>query len=279
MDPNKDYYKILGVDKNASEEEIKKQYKKLAVLYHPDKNKGDKQSEKKFKEINEAYQVLTKQKQKYDLDRNNDHGFRGFGGFGFDPFESFNINEIFNAFNNRYSSQQNYHENLDINYNLTITLEDVYNNRTIDIKYNRREPCYDCNGTGQDIKSSIKEKCKYCNNGRDSFGLPCQICGGLGNIYTQKCKVCSGEKVVSKEMHFSLNNIYKIDSDFKKYLKNYGHYSKFYKNKVGKLILNIKYEFDNNYVVSQRGLIKKINLHYEDAIKGNEYEFTHLDRK
>jgi len=209
MDYNKNYYEILGVSENATKEDIKKAFRKKASKYHPDINK-DKNSEKKFKEINEAYSVLTKEKNKYDNTRkygnfnsfsNSNNGFEnfnfgGFGGFsGFDNFGKWDIefgfDDVFNAFNNRYKKKTYYEENLDINHNIKLTLKDIYNNSNIKINYNRKEVCQTCQGTGQDINSGFKHTCKYCSNGKDEFNFPCQICGGLGKIYNNVYILCS----------------------------------------------------------------------------------------
>lgn len=282
MDFNKDYYQILGVSRDASPEEIKKAYKKQSLKHHPDRNKGDKQSEEKFKEINEAYQVLSKNKQTYDNRGHNPfEGFstnNPFGGFGSDFFDFTNPNDIFNAFKNRYR-QSNYQENLDINYNISINLEDVYNNRELNVSYSRREPCPICQGTGQDKSSGVRSKCNNCHNGKDAFGFACESCGGTGKHYNNKCQTCRGTGMIEKQMIFTLNNIYKINQDMTKYLKGYGHHSKTIPGKVGKLILNVRYDFDSNYKITNHGLYKKLDLHYQDAIDGNPYEFTHLDGK
>jgi molecular chaperone DnaJ len=194
-------------------------------------------------------------------------------------FDFNNPNDIFNAFNNRYKKTTFYQENLDIQYNISLTLEDIYNNREFQIKYHRRETCPTCQGSGQDKNSGIKSKCTHCHNGKDSFGFACEYCGGTGSFYNKHCKTCKGSKTIEKEMIFSLNNVYKITGDVTKYLKNYGHQSKQIPGKFGKLILNIKYSIDEQYRITNKGLIKKLNLHFEDAIKGNPYEFKHLDGK
>jgi molecular chaperone DnaJ len=279
---DKNYYDVLGVQENATNEEIKKAFRKKATKYHPDKNKG---SDKKFKEINEAYSVLSKNKAKYDNSRKQSDG-NPFNPFATQsPFsnqgwsERYDFGDIFNAFNNKYTNKkQNFHEeSLDIIHNVEITLEDVYNNTNKIIKYKRKEVCQSCQGTGQDINSKIHEQCKYCINGSDEYGLPCTVCGGLGKIYKDVCKACKGDRVLSKETKFTLNSIFKINNSTSKYLKGYGHCSKYYPNKVGMLILNVNYEIDTNYRFTKQGIMKKLDLHYKDAIEGNKYQFTHLD--
>ena len=127
----KDYYKILGVSPNASDEDIKKAYKKLAIKYHPDKNQGDKDAENKFKEISEAYTALTDPKKKYT---SSNH----FENFRWDGFKM-NMDDYFSHFN---------FENLDLTVKVKIDLKDVYNNNPIKFSYERVGICNTCNGKG-----------------------------------------------------------------------------------------------------------------------------------
>jgi molecular chaperone DnaJ len=284
MDRNKNYYDILGISENATDKEIKQAFRKKATEYHPDKNNGDKNSETKFKEINEAYDVLSKKRTQYDNARKNpfsEFGFSngGFSDFGFDF--GINIEDIFNSYNNRYRRPSYSEENLDIIYNINISFKDVYLNNEINIKYNRNELCEDCQGTGNDIKSGVKYSCKYCHNGKDEYGLPCQICGGTGKIYNKYCSKCNGDKLIKKDIQFKLNNVYRIDSTITQHLKGYGHQSKFVKGKKGKLILNIKYVHDMNFQRDNynSNIYTYLNVHFQDAIDGNVVYFTNVDNK
>ena len=189
MDLHKNYYNILGLTSSASEDDIRKSYRKLAVAYHPDKNNGDKASEEKFKDISDAYQVLKDANQKNIYDVQSPHGknytnsgfsnFGGFGGFGgFNPFGSMNndyffssiFNQQFGGFNagTRRGNEQ-FNERLDIEVNVTVTFSQVYSNSPIPISYKRYVSCDRCNGSGFDP---------------DSESYMCEICDGNGkNIY------------------------------------------------------------------------------------------------
>lgn len=281
----KDYYKILGVDKNSTQDEIKKAFRKKAVETHPDKHGGD---DKEFKEINEAYQVLgdEKKRKQYDMGGQNINSDFG-GGFGFnihDIFSNFGSGAGFDPFDMFFrQGGSGYNENLDINLNIDINLKDIYNNKNKTIEYNRLVSCNVCNGTGFDPNSE-SHVCEVCNgDGRSwepMFGYQkCKYCQGTGKIHTGTCKKCNGKKVINKKEKFTLNNIYRIRQSDTQYLKGYGNYSKYYQNRVGNLILNINYQHDNRYKIKDNGLYYKLDLHFDDAINGKLVNYEHLDGK
>ena len=294
MDFNKNYYSVLGVDKNADEPTIKKAFKRLAKEYHPDVNPG-KENEKKFKEINEAHQILTEERDKYDQSsphgRNyNPNPFGGFNTFGgFNPFggrtgnpfnmEDFNIdddilNQVFNNINGARQAQRM--EALDINLMVNITLADVYNNKPLNIKYTRKIKCPTCKGTGFDLKSSTS-KCGSCNgSGIDMFRQPCANCAGTGKIYSKKCDCCKGERLIPKEENIPFEQVFRVKSDMNQIHQGMGNYSKYY-NKVGNVSIIIKYQHDNRYEFTTLGLLYKMDIHFQDAIDGNPVEYNHLD--
>jgi len=288
MDINKNYYDILGVDKSASESEIKKVFRKKANELHPDKHGGD---DTDFKIINDAYQIIGDKKKRAQYDKQSPHGnnynpmggfsdffhFGNGGGFsmnfggGFDPFEMF------------FNRRSEFIENLDIRLNIKVSLKDVYNNKDISIKYEREVTCDTCNGTGFDPDSD-SDICEICDGKgktwEPSIGyVKCKYCRGTGRIHTDTCKKCNGEKVIPKKEEFHLNNVYRITESDEKYLSGYGNQSKHYQNRRGNLILNIIYTHDDKYIRKPDGLYYKMDVHYEDAIKGNIIEYEHLDNK
>lgn len=281
MDLNKNYYKVLNVDKNSDDKDIKKSYRKLAIENHPDKNNGD---DKKFKEINEAYLTLSDKTTKQNYDNQSPHGknynpmnniHNGFN-FNFGGTNPFDF--IFN-----FNTRNEFIEYLDITVNKEITLKDIYNDNDINIKYDRFISCDECNGTGFDPNSESYE-CDVCN-GSGKVWEPgigyreCEYCVGKGKIHAGTCKKCNGDKIIKKTEEFKLNNIFRIQGDDTKYIKGYGHQSKYYRNKKGNLILNLKYNHDIRYDFENFNLIYNLDLHYQDAINGVEYEYTHLDGK
>jgi molecular chaperone DnaJ len=290
MNIDKDYYNIFGLTKNAKPEEIKKTYKKLALLYHPDRTKGNKEKETKFKNISEAYSIIGNGKKKKSYDTQSRYG-KFYKTYNSNPFSNFNQQKSnFNSFNdfdyknfyNSYHTQQktkNHNEHLDITINVIITLKNVYINKPIEINYKKYQNCVDCNGTGIN-KNGIYKMCGNCNGlGIDIFGKICKYCQGLGKIYLETCKTCNGEKILLKKNKFNLNNIYKIKKSKNIILKKYGHQSKFILNKKGDLKLNIIYQNVENYIIENEKLIYNLNLHYQDAIDGIKYDFVNLDGK
>ena len=154
----RDYYEILGVSKSASKDEIKKAYRKLALKYHPDKNKGDKSSEEKFKEASEAYHVLSDDKRKTNYDQFGHAAFegggnQGFGNFDFgssfsDIFEDFFGDDIFGG--GRGSSRRASNRGNDLRYDVTISLEDAYSGLNKKVNYTTYKKCSRCSGQGSE---------------------------------------------------------------------------------------------------------------------------------
>lgn len=211
---NEDLYSILGVSKNASDDEIKKAYRKLAKKYHPDLNKGDKSAEEKLKEINKAYEVLSdKQKRAhYDQFGSTDQNFGGFGGGGFSGgfsgFDSdFDLGDIFGSFfggfgsNNR--SRNVARKGSDVGISLSISFEEAAFGCKKSVRYQRIVQCASCSGTGSKNGQS-KIRCRKCGGSgqvvmgqRTPFGMiqtshVCDQCGGTGQIVENPCNNCNG---------------------------------------------------------------------------------------
>lgn len=296
MDYNKNYYQELGLDKNASDEEIKKNYRKLAHQYHPDKNGGDKEYEIKFQQINEANTILSDPKSRQEYDQRSPHGKSyspGFGGNGFPGFEfHFNqggdIHDIFNqffggsnpfggGFNPFDQSQEQFKENLDINASVTINLKQIYLNEQLNIKYKRRLHCDVCDGTGFD-KKSHSDMCEICNGSGINNKKTCEYCRGEGKIYTGTCDKCKGEKVILSDSEVNLANISQLRTNIQNVHRGYGHQSKYYREKVGGLILNINVDRNDTYQIINNYQLKKVlDIHFQDAIDGVELSYKHVD--
>ena len=208
---NKDYYATLGVNKSASDDEIKSAYRQLAKKYHPDLNKTPEAAEK-FKEINEAYSVLSDKQKRANYDQfgsaDGPQGFGGGQGFsGFDSSEGFGgFEDIFNIFSNfggRARAQQAREEGDDINLNLVISFVDAAFGCEKEVTVTRKERCESCNGTGAKTDSDYVT-CTECNGtGRVTytqqtlFGMTrtvgtCRNCGGKGKVVKNKCLDCRG---------------------------------------------------------------------------------------
>ena len=144
---SKDYYKILEVDRSASQDDIKKNYRKLAIKYHPDKNNGDKASEEKFKEVSEAYDVLSNEEKKSQYDRFGSVGGNNFSGGG-NPFD---MNDIFSQFGDIFGRRNNgpqQRRGSDLRVKVNVTLNDIIFGCIKKIKYTRHDKCNVCSGKG-----------------------------------------------------------------------------------------------------------------------------------
>ena len=226
MAGNEDYYKILGLTKSATAEEIKKAYRKLAVKYHPDKNPGNKAAEEKFKKVSEAYDVLGDPKKKADYDRfgsgyfqgGNPGGAGGFSGGGNfrDPYEmfsqmfggaggggaSFSFEDILGG-SSRRSRRSRGQAGADLQYTLSVSLDEAFHGTEKTFKFSRHDPCGACGGSGVD-PSAKKTTCPQCGgSGRIQgiFGMQqgCPQCGGTGKVASTPCRSCGGQGRVQIE--------------------------------------------------------------------------------
>ena len=225
MSEKRDYYEVLGVGKDADAKEIKKAYRKLAMKYHPDKNPGDKDAEEKFKEINEAYEVLSDEEKRSTYDRfghdglngqggfGGGQGFGGFGGSGFGGFEDI-FGDIFGSsfgggFGSSSSRRRGPKRGADIRQSVTISFEDAAFGKKIKVKINRSEECEECHGSGARPGTS-KKTCPTCHGSgtvqsvqRTPFGniasqRTCSTCDGEGEINESPCNKCHGKGSVRK---------------------------------------------------------------------------------
>ena len=223
-DQNKrDYYEVLGVEKNASDAEIKKAYRKLAMKYHPDQNPGDKSAEEKFKEVNEAYEVLSdaEKKARYDqygfagVDPNFNPnagnpfgGFGGGGGFGFGDLGDI-FGDFFGGGASSSARRNGPSKGQNVVAEIEISFEDAAFGCEREITFGRIEPCATCHGTG--CKDGAQpETCAYCHGTgtvrtqQNFMGMtmqsnqPCPKCGGQGKIIKDACSTCRGKGKVRR---------------------------------------------------------------------------------
>jgi molecular chaperone DnaJ len=219
MSSKKDYYDLLGVARGASKDELKKAYRKLAVKWHPDKNKGNTEAEEKFKEISEAYAVLSDDEKRPVYDRFGHEGLSGGGGSGFGGFSGFSSSfdfsdifeqafggeSIFDSFFGGSRRGSRVRRGSDLKYRMDISLDEAYNGKKTTLELNKQDTCSECKGSGAKPGTSPKT-CPDCggegqvrqSRGVFSINTTCSRCRGNGNIVDTPCPTCSGRGVVSK---------------------------------------------------------------------------------
>jgi len=217
---SKDYYEVLGVGKSASDDEIKKAYRKLAMKYHPDKNPGDKKAEEKFREATEAYEVLLDAQKRAAYDRfghaafnqqQGGGGYSGFsgGGFGGGSFADI-IDEMFGGAFTGGGGQAN-HAGADVRYNMDITLEEAYKGKNATVKFTTFTTCTGCKGSGGE-EGSRPTNCTACHGrgktryqqGFFTIERTCATCGGAGQTISKPCRPCNGSGRVRKEKNLEV---------------------------------------------------------------------------
>ena len=217
----RDFYEILGVKKDADDAALKSAFRKLAMQYHPDRNPGDAEAERKFKELNEAYQVLSDPQKRGAYDRFGHQAFEqggggGPGGFGpdfassmSDMFEDI-FGDVFGG--GRRGGGRGRDRGADLRYNLEITLDEAFAGKAATIKVPTAITCEACSGTGAKPGSKPK-KCATCGGigrvratqGFFSIERTCPSCGGRGEVIEDPCKSCSGAGRVTRERSLSVN--------------------------------------------------------------------------
>ena len=221
----RDYYDVLGVNKNATPNELKSAYRKLAIKYHPDKNPGDKSAEDKFKEASEAYGVLSDKSKKENYDNFGhaafENGGGGRGGFsGFGGFSGADFSDIFEDFfgdfgggGRRSSRKSSSNRGSDLRYDLSISLEEAYLGKKQNIQFSTTEKCVTCKGNGSKPGYN-PDRCTYCggngrvrtNQGFFTVQQTCPQCAGSGEEITNPCDSCNGQgnKHITKKISVTI---------------------------------------------------------------------------
>jgi molecular chaperone DnaJ len=281
---SKDYYNILGVDKSASKDDIKKAYRKMALKYHPDKN-ADKEAEAMFKDINEAYEVLSDDTKKSNFDQfGSPEGNRNpFGNGGF------NMNDIFGDFGMNFgfgNQQQRINKGQDLTVKIKITLKDVKKGIDKTVKYNRHVKCDTCNGHGGENTT-----CKKCNGSGRSRIIKqtilgtiqtigdCDICNGCGYIITKECTKCNGNGIINEvsEVHIKLPKGVEDNDKFQMNGKGSAPYRPAKGGLYGNLIIDINVEGNPNFIREDINLVYKLNIPITTAILGGKKHVPTLD--
>ena len=298
----RDYYEVLGVDRSASANDIKKAYRKLAIQYHPDKNPGDKEAEEKFKEAAEAYSVLSDADKKARYDQFGFEGVSGAGGGGFSG-AGMDMNDIFSMFGDIFggrggfggfggfgggSSAPQKHRGSDLRVKAKLTLQEIANGTTKKFKLKKYVPCSHCSGSGSEGNSY--ETCPECKGtGRiirtqqSFFGMmrsevPCPHCNGEGKIIKNKCTHCHGEGVVLGEEVIEVQIPAGVVEGIQLSMRGKGNAGK--RNGInGDLLIVIEEEKHPELIRDENDLIYNLLLDIPTATLGGFAEIPTIDGK
>ncbi len=286
MTMKKDYYEVLGVSRDASQEEIKKAFRKLALKYHPDRNKSP-EAEEKFKEINEAFSVLGNPEKRRQYDQygsvGDDFSHQGFGNFE-DIFGEDIFGDIF-GFRKR---RREYDEGVDEAVDLYIDLKDAFFGGEKEVSYTRYVVCKACKGSGAKDNNSIRT-CHHCNGTgfieriitmgpfRMRNSQECPYCGGRGKIVVEKCNLCKGEGRVRKKEKLYVKIPKGIESGMRIRLAGKGSVSSHGK-RYGDLYVNIVIKEDSLFEREGNDLITTCSISFTQAILGDKVEIKTFEK-
>lgn len=244
---SKDYYNILGVDRGASDDEIKKAYRKMAMKWHPDKNPDNPQAETKFKEAAEAYDVLSNSDKKSNYDRFGTADGNPFGGGGGNPFggfgHGFSMDDIFSQFGDIFGGGQNRgggrwaqkkRKGGDLRLKVSLTIQEILKGVTKKLKYKRQESCSSCNGQGG---TDVRDCIPCSGTGRrvvvqnTPFGQirqehGCPDCGASGKVVKNKCGQCHGEGTIPTEQIVNVDIPAGVSTGMVLNMQGYGNHIK-----------------------------------------------------
>jgi molecular chaperone DnaJ len=282
----RDCYEILGVSKDAQLDQIKKNYRQLALKYHPDRNPGDKEAEEKFKEASEAYQILSSDELRMKYDR---FGWSGFsGGSGFEGFTDFSVfaddffSDIFSAFfggGGRTASRQR--TGRDLRYTLEVTLEEAAFGAEKKINISKPVPCDNCSGSGS-RGGAAPDKCRQCGGagqiriqqGFFAISRTCHVCHGEGKVIVDPCPSCGGSGQGSKESELSVRIPAGIDQGQR--LKLRGEGEAISGGPPGDLYVEIKVKPHEMFQRHDSDIVCEIPITYSQAVLGAEIEVATL---
>jgi molecular chaperone DnaJ len=302
----KDFYAILGVNKSASDSEIKQAYRKLSRELHPDKHKGDKTKEAKFKEVNEAYEVLSDEKKKAAYDRfgsadyaNMGQGGGGFGGFsgfqGFDPSQFENMGGFGDIFESFFSGTQRGRQGKTsgrgrtMEIEITINFMDAVRGLERELSFRTQVLCDDCGGKGAMSGSAMKD-CGECGGtgavertARSLFGMVrqnvvCEKCQGSGKVPEKPCKTCHGEGRTEREKRVNVRIPAGIDDGQSLRLKGEGEMGR-QGMESGDLLVRVHVESDARFERDGDDIRSSLSISIVDAVLGADQEIETVHGK
>lgn len=287
----RDYYEVLGVSKSASDDEIKKAYRKLAMKYHPDRNPDNPEAEEKFKEASEAYEVLSDSEKRSMYDRMGHNAFEGgFGGAG-GGFGGFNAEDIFSQFGDIFGGafggggrQQRQRQGSDLRYVMELSLEEAVKGTNKEITFTAPAPCETCNGKGAKNASDI-DTCKHCHGsgyvrmqqGFFSVQQPCSHCRGQGKTIKNPCGTCHGSGVANRQQTLEVKVPAGVDNGDRIRLAGKGEAVR--DGVAGDLYVEISVREHDIFQRDGADLYMDVPVSITDAALGKEVQLPTLDGK
>ncbi|SRR5579875_149114 len=293
-DRKRDYYEVLGVSRTAGEEEIKKAYRRLAIQFHPDRNPGNKQAEERFKEINEAYQVLSDPEKRSQYDRFGHAAFEGpqaaggFGGFDFSQGFEEVFSDIFGDFfgTGRGRARSHSRRGEDLRYDLEVEFEEAARGTEKIIKFQRLTICEGCNGTRARGGAEGVRTCPNCRGtgqvrtqqGFFSISTTCGQCRGEGMIIADPCPRCQGQGRVRKPVSLSVRIPPGVDNGSRLKLRNEGE-AGYAGGAPGDLYVVVHVKEHPLFVRQDNDVVIEVPVSFPQAALGAELEVPTLDGK
>lgn len=301
MAEKRDYYEVLGVDKNASEDEIKKAYRKIAIKYHPDRNPDNKEAEAKFKEAAEAYDVLHDPQKRQQYDQFGFNGPAGAGGFGgFSSAGGFSMDDIFSMFGDVFGGRGGFggfggggqhrptqHRGSDLRLKVRLSLNEISTGVTKKFKVKKDIQCSHCHGSGAEAGSGT-ETCPTCHGSgvvtrttQSLFGMMqtqsvCPTCGGEGKVIKNKCHECGGSGVVKGEEVVEINIPAGVEEGMVVNVPGKGNAGK-HNGIPGNIQVYIEEEPNDTFVRDGNNLIYNLLLSFPTAALGGNVEIPTID--
>ena len=304
----RDYYEVLGVEKNATADEIKKAYRKKAIQYHPDRNPGDKEAEEKFKEAAEAYDVLSNPDKRARYDQFGHAGMSGAAGNG-GPFGGFgggmSMDDIFSMFGDIFGghggfggfsgfgggsgAQQRRYRGSDLRVKVKLTLKEISTGVEKKFKLKKYVPCPHCHGSGAEGDGGM-ETCPTCKGtgsvirnqqtilGTMQTRTTCPTCGGEGHIIKNKCKECGGEGIVYGEEIVTVKIPKGVAEGMQLSMSGKGNAGK-HNGVPGDLLILVEEEPDKELIRDENDLIYNLLLSFPAAALGGTVEIPTIDGK
>ena len=283
-----DYYQLLNINKNASASEIKKAYRGLAKKYHPDKNPNNKEAEDKFKEINEAYQVLSDTEKKSIYDRYGKAGLDGQGGFGgrggFNQADMGDMfDDFFNAFGGRGSSRKKkktYKYQLDMLIEIELSFDEAVFGCKKEVEYNYKTPCNSCEGTGSSTGKT--SSCSQCNGtgqvfmkqGFMTFSQTCSQCNGSGEHIVSKCNSCYGKGYLEDPAKFEVDIPEGIDNGNRIRVSKKGNVAP--DGTRGDLYIEVSVKEDEHFIRNGNDIYLEVPVFFTQIALGTEIKIPSL---